>query len=38
MSLLGEDMIPIVAQPSSLRSGNLDRRNHALQPIASMPH
>jgi HSP20 family protein len=38
MSLLCEDMIPIVAQPSSLRSGNLDRRNHPLQPITSMPH
>jgi hypothetical protein len=34
MSLLCEDMIPIVAQPSSLRNGDLDRCNHALQPIA----
>jgi HSP20 family protein len=31
-------MIPIVAQPSSLRSGNLDRCNNALEPITSMPH
>jgi hypothetical protein len=37
MSLLCDDMIPIVAQPSSLRNGNLDRYNHVLQPIAFMP-
>jgi hypothetical protein len=37
-SLLCEDMIPMVAQLSSPRSGNLVRCDHALQPIASIPH